>query len=212
MRFESFFVTVREQVMTDLDGTVPISVFDSLQVEFVSSFTYQKKSSDQYRSKRAAVPAYYNPNSHTVHINTTVLEDADTELTENVFYHELVHAASHHGPVEHETLKVLKSGLKMQVWNTSGRQIVLNRSLNEGFTQYVANMYTSGGPAYKGEVEIVGRLIGKLGLNELKNAYFGPHIAELEQKTNIVLGHGVFERIAKALDNKDFELAHALLD
>jgi hypothetical protein len=211
VNLERFFHRVKHDVIADLGTDFDRQIFEKLSLSFIHVKQSSTSSSDHYRSKTAKVPAYYNPNSHTVHLNIPILESAKDSLVENIFYHELIHAASHHDRLTIKKWKVLKSGLKMQIWNEKNRQTIINRNLNEGLTQYFANLNTEGGPAYKNEVEIVGRLIQKIGLTELKAAYFGPHIDKLERKTNAVLGTNVFEQISKLVDERKYEEARALL-
>lgn len=214
--YEQFFVVVKEKVIHDLGDSFNTSIFDYLTLSLSRVRRSPHAGSDHYYRSRASkasrVPAYYNPNSHSIHLNLQVLEAANERLIENIYYHELVHAASNHTRTHKENLKILKSGLKVQVWDESERQITLNRSLNEGVTQYFANTYTAGGPAYKNEVKIIGRLIRKIGLRELKNAYFGPAIDELERKVNATLGDNTFETLSELVDTKEYDRALALVD
>lgn len=213
--YEQFFVAVKEKVMYDLGDSFDTSLFDYLTLSLSRVRSSPHATSDNYYrsrvSKTSRVPAYYNPNSHSIHLNLTVLEAANEKLIENIYYHELVHAASNHTRIQKENLKILKSGLKVQVWDETNHQITQNRSLNEGVTQYFANTYTSGGPAYKNEVKIIGRLVRKIGLRELKNAYFGPAIDGLEHKVNVTLGDDTFETLSEIVDNKEYERAMNLV-
>ncbi len=211
MNYEHFFVTIKNRIQTDLEGYFPPFLLDGLSL----SLNYGKRShqsSDLYRSRTAKAPAYYNPNSHTVHLNIAILENAQPSLVENIYYHELVHATSHHAHLEYQGNKILKSGLKVQLWDENDRPITLHRGLNEGFTQYLANSYTSGGPAYKPEVQVIGKLIRKIGVRSLTEAYFGPSIDKLEQRMAIVLGSGIFQQLSQLVDAKEYEAALALLD
>jgi hypothetical protein len=209
--YETFFISVKERIAHDLHGHFDTSVLDTLTLS-MSRTRQQGKSADQYRSKTSKVPAYYNPNNHSVHLNVSVLEAASEELVENICYHELVHAASHHAKFLANGRKVLKSGLKIQVWDETDTQQTLHRNLNEGMTQYIANSYTNGGSAYRNEVTIVGKLIQRIGLSELRAAYFGADIDKLEEKVRVTLGEGVFEELSTLLDQKEYEAAEALVN
>lgn len=211
MKYEQLFVDVKNRVIQDLGDNFSMSLFDDLTL----SLNYKKRSrlnsNDQYRSRAAKIPAYYNPNTHSVHLNINVLENAADDLVENIYYHELVHAGSHHAKMSHDGLKILKSGLKIQMWDENDRPTTLHRGLNEGFTQYLANTYTHGGSAYRREVEIVGRLIQRIGIAPLKEAYFGPGINVLEKKMAMTLGANVLNQLSALVDAKEYDDAAALL-
>ncbi len=210
MDYQEFFAAIKERVMHDLEADIDRSLFNSLSLSMTYS-QHRRGSNDQYRSKTAKVPAYYNPNSHTVHLNVNVIESADEDLVENIYYHELVHAGSHHARMSFDGMRILKSGLKIQTWNEEDEALTLHRGLNEGFTQFIANSYTNGGSAYKREVEVIGRLVKKIGLQDLKEAYFGPGIDALERKISAVLGAGVFQQLSALVDAKEYDEALALI-
>lgn len=211
MKYESLFIAAKQRVTTDLGDNFQASLFDSLAL----SLNYKKISSrntdDQYLAKTAKVPAYYNPNTHTVHLNIGVIENTNDDVVENIYYHELLHACSHHARMTLRNGKVLKSGLKIQLWDENDKPTTLHRGLNEGLTQYFANSYTKGGPAYRREVQIIGRLIRRIGLSDLRAAYFGAAIDQLERKVAAMLGSDAFNRISELVDAKEFDEAEALI-
>lgn len=211
MDHQSFFETMKQRIAADLTGHFDTTVLDNLKLS-MSRTKRRGNSSDQYRSRTAKVPAYYNPNNHSIHINLSVIERAPESLVENIYYHELVHAASHHSKFMMDDKKVLKSGLKVQIWDDDDTQRTLHRNLNEGMTQYIANSYTQGGSAYKNEVAIIGKLIQKIGMSELRAAYFGADIDKLEEKVRVTLGEGVFQELSVLVDEKQYEAAEVLLD
>lgn len=213
MNYEAFFVAIKERVLADLGEAFDTTILDhlSLSLNYGSQHRSRHRQNDQYRSKTAKIPAYYNPNSHTVHLNIGVVEQAEPTVVENIYYHELVHASSHHAQMSRSSQSVLKSGLKIQLWDINGNPVTLHRGLNEGLTQYLANMYTSGGPAYRREVTIIGKLVRRIGLAPLKAAYFGADIDKLEMVMNVVLGTGALQRLSKLVDAKQFDEAEALL-
>lgn len=211
MNYESFFVDVKQRVLRDLGDSFSPNLLNDLSL----SLNYKKRSAlnsnDQYRSRTAKIPAYYNPNSHTIHLNISVIESAEPTLIENIYYHELVHASSHHARLTHNGMKILKSGLKIQMWDENDKQVTLHRGLNEGLTQYMANSHTSGGPAYRREVSIVGQLIQKIGLQPMKAAYFGPAIDQLEKKMAVTYGANTFNQLSSLIDEKRYDEAEALI-
>lgn len=209
--FEHFFVSIRQRVIQDLGDNFHPLLLEELSLQLNYRKRFHNSSSDQYRGKAAKVPAYYNPNSHVIHLNLEVLEKASRDLVENIYYHELLHAASHHSRVRYQNLDVLKSGLKIQTWDDSDRHTTLHRGFNEGLTQYLANCYTKGGPAYKHEVRLVGKLTRKIGLAELKAAYFGPRIDLLNRKVAVGLGRNFLHELSSLLDKKRYEEAETLL-
>lgn len=211
MNYESLFVVIKQRVAHDLRDHFDTTVLDSLTIS-MSRIRRRSSNSDQYRSKTAKVPAYYNPNNHSVHLNLAVLEVASESLVENIYYHELVHAASHHAKFFLNGKKVLKSGLKVQVWDENDSQQILHRSLNEGMTQYIANTYTTGGSAYKNEVAIIGKLVQKIGFSELRAAYFGSEIDKLEEKIRVTLGSDIFQELSALVDKKEYAAAEALIN
>lgn len=201
---------MKQRVAHDLGDHFDTSVLNTLSL----SLSHHKKhgtANDQYRSRTSKVPAYYNPNNHSIHLNIAALESASDELVENIYYHELVHAASHHAKFITGDTKVLKSGLKVQVWDEFDQQQTLHRSLNEGMTQYIANTYTKGGSAYKREVTIIGKLIQRIGLVELRGAFFGADIDKLEEKVRVTLGDNAFQELSRLVDKKEYEAAEALV-
>jgi hypothetical protein len=117
VNYEVFFVSIKERVLGDLRGNFEPTKLDTLSL----ALGYQSQSAqsnDHYRSKTSKVPAYYNPNTHTVHLNIEVLEKASDRLIENIYYHELLHATSHHARLTlRNGTNVLKSGLKIQAWD-----------------------------------------------------------------------------------------------
>ncbi len=179
MNYESYFVSLKQRVIQDLGDYFCATRLDELTLALSQSRRSRSQTNDQYRSRQAKVPAFYNPNTHTIHLNISALEAADGSLVENIYYHELVHAASHHARIFNDNHKSLKSGIKIQVWDQNDNQTTHYRHLNEGITQYFANSFTSGGNAYKNEVAIIGRLVQRIGLHELRAAYFGPEIERL---------------------------------
>lgn len=209
--YEQFFVTMKQRVMTDFGAHFDTSRLDHLSLSLSRTKSRMNSSGDQYRSRTAKVPAYYNPNTHTVHLNLNILEHASFNLIENVYYHELMHAASHHARIAHDNQKVLKSGLKIQVWDENDQQRTLHRSLNEGVTQYFANLESANGAAYRREVQVIGKLIQRIGLNEIRAAYFGPAIDQLERRMHVSIGEGAFEELSELVDAKEYESAEALL-
>lgn len=211
MNYEVFFNTIKERVATDLGDAFDASLLDTLALSLTQTQRSRLRSNDQYRSRAAKIPAYYNPNTHTVHLNTNVLEVASNELVENIYYHELVHASSHHAKMQHDGLKILKSGLKIQMWDENDKQVVMHRGLNEGLTQYFANCNTPGGPAYRREVQIIGKLIQKIGLAPLKAAYFGSGIDQLEEQMSATFGQGFFNHLSALVDAKEYDAAEALI-
>ncbi len=211
MRYEQLFVVMKERVLNDLSPYCNSAVMTNLGLALSQHNRTQAGTSDQYRSKAAKVPAYYNPNTHTIHLNISVLESTTAQVVENIYYHELVHAASHHARLTVKGRRVLKSGLKVQLWDEENKEIILNRGLNEGMTQYLANTFTEGGPAYRREVAILGRIIQRIGLADLRAAYFGPAIDQLEKKMAVTFGPNVLNQLSAFLDRKDYETAEALI-
>ncbi len=211
MNYERFFVCLKERVADDFGDSFDSSLLDELSLSLSHRRYSPTTAGDHYRSRAAKVPAYYNPNSHTIHLNVGILESAERDLIENIYYHELLHAASHHARITTDTEKILKSGLKIQVWDTHDRQKTLHRSLNEGLTQYFANLNTQGGSAYRNEVTVIGKLIQRIGMSELKDAYFGSGIDRLERKVRVTMGESVFERLSLLVDTKHYEAAVTLL-
>lgn len=211
MDYETFFVEIKHRVLNDLGDSFDTGRLAHLSLSLTHNSRSRFHSNDQYRSKTAKIPAYYNPNSHSVHLNVGVLESASSTLVENIYYHELVHASSHHAKMEYDGCKILKSGLKIQMWDEQDKQIVLHRGLNEGLTQYFANSHTAGGPAYRREVQIVGKLIHKIGLSTLKSAYFGPAIDQLELKMRATFGADIFQELSVLVDEKRYDEAEALI-
>lgn len=177
-----------------------------------SSRSGRPAANDQYRSKSANVPAYYNPNTHAVYLNRTLLDKASPKIVHNICYHELLHAVSHHASINYQGRRILKSGLKIQMWDDENRQRVIHRGLNEGLTQYLANSHTDGGPAYREEVRIIGRLTQLIGLQPLNAAYFGPSIDRLERQLSAKLGVNGFNDLSELIDKKNYSAAMAYMD
>lgn len=177
-----------------------------------SSRSGRPAANDQYRSKSANVPAYYNPNTHAVYLNRTLLDKASPKIVHNICYHELLHAVSHHASINYQGRRILKSGLKIQMWDDENRQRVIHRGLNEGLTQYLANSHTDGGPAYREEVRIVGRLTQLIGLQPLNAAYFGPSIDRLERQLSAKLGVNSLNDLSELIDKKNYSAAMAYMD
>lgn len=211
VNYERFFVAMRERVINDLGDSFSADILDELTLSLSHQKAPHYRSTDEYRSRPAKVPAYYNPNTHTIHLNIDVLDSADDQLVENIYYHELVHASSHHARMTFDGQKILKSGLKVQVWDEDENQVTLHRGLNEGITQYLANSFTAGGPAYKSEVAIIGKLISKIGMKPLKEAYFGSAIDQLETHVAARFGAGTFQRLSQLVDAREYEAAAALI-
>lgn len=211
--YQSHFSKLKQRLISDLGDSFDPSRLNDLAVSVLHTPNSSRKSgsNDQYRSKEAKIPAYYNPNSHTIHLNVKLLEKAAPQLVENVYYHELVHASSHHSKMAIRDLTVLKSGLKIQFWDEDNQQTVIHRGLNEGLTQYFANHFTAGGPAYRNEVKIIGRLIRRLGLTPFKKAYFSCELEGLETQAEVTLGQGVLNQISALVDIKEYEQAEALI-
>jgi hypothetical protein len=212
VNYEQYFVAVKNRVINDLGDAFSSATLDHLSLALNYKKYTRNDANDQYRAQAAKVPAYYNPNTHVVHLNVPVLERASESLIENIYYHELVHATSNHCRMSYRGKRVLKSGLKIQSWDLEDNQTTLYRGLNEGLTQYFANTYTVGGPAYKSEVEIIGKLVKRIGMKELRQAYFDTGIEALDRKIGAVLGEGFLAELSDLVDAKEFEAAHALFE
>jgi hypothetical protein len=211
LSYEETFLAVRNRIISDLGDNFERTLLQDLKLSFNYVQSAKAGQNDRYASKSAKAPAYYNPNTHTIHLNTGVIKNAKTEVLENIYYHELTHAASHHARMELNGVQILKSGLKIQTWDQKKRPTTLHRGLNEGMTQYLANSHTSGGPAYRQEVDVIGRLIRRIGLTPLKAAYFGPAIDQLDRTMTAVFGTDAFNNLSTVVDNKEYELALKLI-
>lgn len=211
MNYEQLFASAKQRLIGDLGHSFSPALLDQLSLSWSYSDQPILSNRDEYRSKTSKIPAYYNPNTHTVHLDVSILKQTDQNTVENIYYHELVHASSHHARIIDNGRKILKSGLKIQMWDQDNCQTTLHRGLNEGLTQYLANSYTDAGPAYKNEVAIIGRITGLIGLRALKNAYFGPAINQLEQYIDAKFGAGAFYRLSSLTDQKDFTTIAALI-
>lgn len=205
--YEETFLKVRNRVISDLgENFVKQTLLQDLKLS-IDQAPLRPSFNDRYTAHSIKAPAYYNPNTHTVHVNPNVLKRVKTALLENIYYHELTHAASHHARIEFNDRPALKSGLKIQSWDANNQPTTLHRGLNEGFTQYLANTHTSTGPAYRREVEVIGLLIRKIGLNPLKTAYFSPAIDQLDRVMNATFGDNALNKLSSALDDKEYSLA-----
>lgn len=210
MSYEEVFFAVRNRLIDDLGDNFERTLLQDLKLT-INTTGLRAGANDRYASRNTAAPAYYNPNTHTVHVNAHVVTRAKATLLENIYYHELTHAASHHARMELNGTQVLKSGLKIQTWDSKKRATTLHRGLNEGMTQYLANTHTSGGPAYKNEVDIIGRLIRRIGMTPLKAAYFGPAIDQLDRTLSAVFGADALNEISSAVDQRNFDLVRKQL-
>ncbi len=74
MNYERFFVSVKAQMVNDLGINFDPRVLDHLALSLSYRSQLIQAASDQYRSKASKVPAFYNPNTHTVHFNIDILK------------------------------------------------------------------------------------------------------------------------------------------
>lgn len=102
-------------------------------------------------------------------------------------------------------------------------QSELPRAMNEGVTEYLARKeagwtgelhnYDRHGneiprrSAYDGEVEVINKLVARVGDAPLKRAYFQGDTASLQQRVDAELGRGAFVDLCNALEQKDFQRA-----
>lgn len=205
------FVRVRSKFMDEQGDFFQFKLVNQLNLNINQSVYSPNQLQDRYLSPTTKSPAYYNPNSGTIHVNESLIRKVSPNVLENILYHELAHAASHHAQMTIDGARVLKSGLKIQTYDKANHPITLNRGLNEGFTQYITNSQTTFGPAYRQEVAIIGQLVRKIGLKPFKLAYFGPAINQLEQILSAIFGSETWNEVSHALDTKQFGLAKQII-
>jgi hypothetical protein len=165
---------------------------------------------DNYRLK-SRVPAYYNPNNHTIYLNKDILYKLKPSTILNICYHELLHAISAHKTWNEKRKTFFQSGLKLEIYEFSTYKCK-NRALNEGIVQYFTNKHTNAPePAYLNEVSLVGHVTSVLGENTFQNALLTGDHNQLQQKFDAIYGINKFEQFSAALDKKEFIFAASLL-
>lgn len=176
----------------------------------MAPLTAPVRGGDQCKAKNR-VPAYYNPNNHTIYFNRAILNTLSETTIYNICYHELLHAISCHQSYDTTTATVFQSGIKMEFYS-GGPYRCVNRGLNEGIVQYLTNVHThTYEHAYKNEVYLVAQAISFIGLDPFLTAFFEGEVSVLESSFDEVFGQGAFTDFARAIDNKDYDKAEATL-
>lgn len=205
----SIFLKAQAKLSSDFNNEAVKTHLHTLKVR-----TYNNRPSsrgtDQYRAK-SRVPAYYDPNCHTIYLNSLLLGELRESTVYNVCYHELVHAASyHHSYPANDGAVVYQSGIKLEIYRGSN-YACRNRGLNEGTVQSIANKNTIQEVAYSQEAELVELAQDSIGTEPFYNALFEGEVFALETTFNAYFGKGTFRQFATALDKRDFETARDLV-
>ncbi len=171
-----------------------------------------KRPSDDHYQVSSRVPAYYNPNNHTVYLNEIVLKRVSAAKAYNVCYHELVHAISNHHTWKHTSRSYFRSGVKIEVYYSNNYECK-HRALNEGITQYLTNTNTEATePAYQNEVVLVQKIAKTLGKRVLVEAVVLGKGNILQNLFDARYGQDSFEHFSSCLDKKDYQTANNIID
>ncbi len=171
----------------------------------------QSLGQDCYRTK-SRIPAYYNPNNHTIYLNQDILENTPRTTLLNICYHELVHAVSKHHTWREGTKSFFQSGLKLEIYHKQS-YICRYRALNEGVVQYFTNTHTEATePAYQKEVAVVTKLVQALGEETVRQASIEGNISLLQEAFALTFPHTSLDALAELLDRKKYDTALSILD
>ncbi len=168
---------------------------------------------DQYR-RFVRVPAYYDPNNHTVYLNTPVIRRGPHLTRYIICYHELLHGASVHRNYKTSLgTHVFQSGIKIERFSQKSYRCI-NRQLNEGCIQYVAthnNNVPSNRYGYAEEVALVEKLALVIGRDVIHSALFYGKLDHLITEFEAVFGRKTFALFSRHLDRRNYQAAREIL-
>jgi len=167
---------------------------------------------DNYR-RYVTVPAYYDPNAHTVYLNKPVLSEEPEPTIRFVCYHELLHGASTHQDYTDGNAHIYQSGLKIERYE-NGRYMCQNRLLNEGCIQFLTKQHNPvpiNGYAYQYETDLVAHMAKKIGIKLITNALFHHGYQDLIEAFQSQYGPGSFYRFSRLIEKRKYDEASTLI-
>ncbi len=163
------------------------------------------------RSSAVRVPAYYNPNDHTIYLNKSILAHTTAKKIFNICYHELTHATSYHHTWQEGRASYFQSGLKLEVYRGAAYSCH-HRALNEGVVQFLTNAETQGlEPAYQDEVTCIAFMMMVIGITVVKQTLAQGSLHRLEETFHAHFGDNTFQTFSRLLDKKEYHAAQQLL-
>jgi len=210
---QDIFISAKNKVLDDFSCPIVHRRIRHVRSRIVPQHVMSSNlNGDNYRRKRS-IPAYYDPNIHTVFLNDTALTGYDDTTLFVICYHELVHSASLHISYNLAALNVFQSGIKFERYYQTDYKC-FNRLLNEGIVQYFTTAnngfdYTNFG--YPREVALVVTLATDLGSVCIKNALLYEDYPQFKVRFEAIYGHESFAHFTELLDNRDYVGAQSIL-
>lgn len=210
---DSLFINAKQRLTNGLPAPELHARLSTLAMEVVAPATMvHNLTGDNYRNY-TRIPAYYDPNTHTIFINRAIVPDVNEKTLYTICYHELVHGASYHSTYTEGDAQVFQSGIKTERYG-DGWYTCAHRLLNEGIVQYFTVKHTNQNHenlAYKHEVAIVKQLIEKLGEPVISRALYYGTVTELEDVFNRNFGAGTFFTFSRHIDKRRYSEAEAMV-
>jgi hypothetical protein len=214
LRVENVFYQAKVKILQDYSDRTITNRISTIKLATVTSKEMARTlSADSYTSAKS-VPAFYDPNNHTVFLNSRAISKADSTTSFIICYHELMHAASHHVNYQIHEANIFQSGIKIETY-LSNNYSCTNRLFNEGIVQFLTTDNNLVDPArfgYYQEVRLITRLVHDLGKKLLEQAIFNGAHGFFMTRFDEHYGRGRFAEFSLALDKKHYQGAEMILD
>lgn len=208
------FIHARNKLLRDLPCTIIRNRVAQVTVSVKDASDMAKNiNGDNYR-RYLNIPAYYDPNDHTVFLNRQALTRTSEATNFIICYHELIHGASVHKNYRNERGSyIFQSGVKIERYGKR-TYTCKNKLLNEGLVQFFTvhyNQVRANDYGYAQEVRLVTVIAEHLGTAILEQALFYGEYDKLCTEFDAHFGTGSFARFSSALDRRDYRKAESIL-
>jgi len=210
---KKIFLAAQKKIIEDFSCPIVSDRLESIDccLDTASSLSRNLRQ-DNYRDT-TRIPAYYDPNNHTVFLNRSCLAFTPEKIIFVICYHELVHGASLHVNYDLPGVSVFQSGIKFERYHKRNYRC-FNRLLNEGIVQFLTvdnNQLSVQDYAYVKEVMIVQELVHQLGLTVVKKALLYEQYTQLKTRFEERFGPSSFTTFTQDIDQKQYHKAYHFL-
>ncbi len=207
------FLSALQKIAADLKDTESTSKLNAIKLRILPAHSFAKSlHATQYR-RYTHIPAYYDPNGHSVYLNQDALLGMPAKTIHLICYHELVHAVSRHDDYWQNNVHFFQSGLKIETYRDHNYTCA-NRLLNEGITQFLTvyfNNVESKDYAYRDEVKLIEQLVGVIGFEAVRDALLSGKIQNFIAAFEFHFGRGQFHAFTNALEKQNYSAAQSIL-
>jgi hypothetical protein len=210
---QDIFYRAHNKLLEDLSCSTVESRMHNIHVQIVTSQAMVTNLKADNYERFAHIPAYYDPNIHTIFLNKTHLSSLPSKTIFIVCYHELIHGASLHVSYKLPGVNVFQSGIKFERYRTNQYKCY-NRLLNEGMVQYLTTYYNkldSEQFAYPKEVGVVKQIAQDLGVEVVKNALLYEQYTHLKTRFDAFYGQDTFAQLTDSMDKRAFRKVKLIL-